>query len=399
MVITLPMVFLLLDFWPLGRIQWQRWRPEWSTLVPLLREKLPLFCLIAVSAWVTYAAQLASGAVVVDRLPLWLRLTNAVQSYAVYLRQTIWPVGLSAFYPYDQGPVSWWRLALALVVLGGVSVAAWRGRQRLPGLTVGWFWFLGTLVPVIGLVQVGGQAHADRYTYLPSMGLGIALVGTMSAVVGRVPILRLPVITAAVAGLAAYVFVTQSQLQHWRSSELLFTRAVVVSPGSALAWTNLGAAQLAQRRTVDAVASYQRAVELVPAKDTRAGLATALAADGQVAAAIKIFDQLEADFPEDSKLANNLAWILATDADPTNRRPDDAVQLAERANRLTAGADPMILDTLAAAYASAARFDEAVAAADRCIALAMQRRAPEFAQSVERRRALYLTGRPYVEAR
>ncbi len=177
MVVTLPFVLLLLDYWPLGRTLWTRSVVGHNAQLrfgELVWEKIPFFALAAVSCGVTIWAQHSGGAISsLERLPLGPRMVNAVVSYARYMKKTVWPSGLAFYYPYRA-----WSPGAVIVsgaILVAVSSLVIRGARREPYLAVGWFWFLGTLVPAIGLVQVGGQSMADRYTYLPLTGLFIML--------------------------------------------------------------------------------------------------------------------------------------------------------------------------------------------------------------------------------
>ena len=184
MLVTWPFVLLLLDYWPLHRFQWQRATGTAGfvrALVPLVREKLPLFCLVAASMVITLIAQSHGGAVrtLVD-VPVSLRLSNAVVSYAKYLFLTVWPSDLAVYYPFSHTGVPLWQLVCAIALLGVITVLALRQASERPYLLVGWLWFVGTLVPVIGLVQVGGAAMADRYNYIPSIGLFVAVVFGLS---------------------------------------------------------------------------------------------------------------------------------------------------------------------------------------------------------------------------
>ena len=165
MIVTLPLVLLLLDMWPLRR-------------VGSYREKLPFFALSGVAAIITYLAQQGSGAVkALDAIPLGLRMQNALVSYAVYILKVLWPTGLAVFYPY---PPRWpaWQVSVATLLIAALSALVLRQRRERPYLAVGWLWYLVTLVPVIGLVQVGAQARADRYMYVPMVGLSICWLGS-----------------------------------------------------------------------------------------------------------------------------------------------------------------------------------------------------------------------------
>jgi protein O-mannosyl-transferase len=238
MVVTLPFVLLLLDFWPLQRVL--RWTPAPQTLslslpqAPLWRlvlEKLPLLALSAASSWVTLVAQ--RHAMATD-LPAVVRLANAITTYVAYLGKMLWPAHLSVFYPYNDRGIPWWQVLLCLLFLAGVSAAVLRARSR-PYLAVGWFWFLGTLVPVIGLIQVGEQEMADRYAYLPLLGIFVMLVWAGAELVqSRRWNLR---VCAAAAGLvlAALWLLTWQQIGIWHSNYDLFTHAFYVAQDKSVA--------------------------------------------------------------------------------------------------------------------------------------------------------------------
>ncbi|MGI9591440.1 MAG: hypothetical protein ACR2P8_08730, partial [Myxococcota bacterium] len=255
----------------------------------------------------------------------------------------------------------------ALAVLAGITAAALRSARRLPAVTVGWLWFGITLLPVVGLVQVGSQAMADRYMYLPLVGLAILVAWGAPALLARLGLGSGPTRTllaiAACFAVAGLVVGTRLQLRHWRDSEALMRHALVVTEANFIAHAHLGAALRAQGRAEEAAAAWRESARLRP------GYAT---------------------------VANNLAWLLATHRDPRVRAPGEAVVPAERA-AAGAGEDPAVLDTLAAAYAAAGRFEEALASTQRAAHAAREQGRPELAQAIERRRDLYRRGGPWVE--
>ncbi|HJQ75475.1 MAG TPA: tetratricopeptide repeat protein, partial [Gaiellaceae bacterium] len=262
MVVTLPFALLLLDVWPLGRL-----RLEWAarrTWMPLVLEKVPLLVLALATSAVVYMAQSAGGAVTpltVQRFPL--RVANALLSYVTYLGMTLWPSGLAIFYPYREIYPPW-QVAGAALLIGGVTAGALRWARRAPYVLVGWLWYLGTLVPVIGIVRAGDQSMADRFTYIPHVGLFVAVVwGVAELTAGwRARDRVLPAAVATV--LAACVVVTELQLPHWRDSFALFGHALAVTERSALAHTNYGYALLERKRPTEALDHFRQAVELRP---------------------------------------------------------------------------------------------------------------------------------------
>ena len=222
MGVTLPLVFLLLDYWPLRRYPHLSLRSRW---LRLMAEKLPLLLMSAASSAVTIAAQRAGGAVAeASALPLYVRLENAIVSYVGYMERTLWPAGLSVFYPHRQHALPLPEVVASAVLLTGITLAVlyWR-RERY--LVVGWFFFLITLVPVIGIVQVGRQAMADRYSYIPCVGLFVLIAWGLGDLADMNPSLRLVPITAAFCLTAGLAAVTVHYLAYWQNGTLLFTRA------------------------------------------------------------------------------------------------------------------------------------------------------------------------------
>ena len=302
MLVTLPFVLLLLDFWPLQRIsnfKFQISNPEnaapppsaagspFSTISFLLFEKWPFFLLTAAACVITIFAQRDEAMVPLQRVPLGLRLENMVAAYAGYLWQTVWPARLAIFYPLP-GQIPVWHVALAATVLLTISIFAWRERERRPYLLVGWLWYLGTLVPVIGLVQVGDQAMADRYTYFPLIGIFLAatfLINDLAAA-NRIS----PRVLGWLAGvvLAWCLLMTERQLACWRDSETVFTHALAVTRDNALAHLNLGAAYQDQNRLVEALAEYHEVLRLDPAREEAYNnIARILSDEGKPAAALE----------------------------------------------------------------------------------------------------------------
>lgn len=280
MLVTLPCVMLLLDYWPLARFQSGRARQ-------LLIEKIPFFVLTVAASAVTLAVQNQGGAVnPVDRFPLDARVGNALISYCRYLGKFFWPTDLAIFYPH---PVYWPLddVLLAAFFLGGVSAALFLMRKTYPFMLMGWLWFVGTLVPVIGLVQVGEQSMADRYSYIPSLGLFVAIIWG-AAELCRFQ--RLGVKALSVAGAAALVvclILTRQQLEYWKSSETIYKHAIAVTENNAFAINNLGCALLSHGQIDEAVDYLQEGLRLRPAvAECQNNLANALLAKGRVDEAI-----------------------------------------------------------------------------------------------------------------
>ena len=258
MLVTLPFVLLLLDYWPLGRMERGT---GFSLPVRLVYEKIPLVVLAAASCAATLWAQTVAIAGN-EHLPLGVRMANAAVSYAGYIYQTFYPAGLAVFYPFQPDGVSLWHVGGALLLLLGITAAAVVFGRRCPWLPVGWFWYLGMLVPVIGLVQVGGQSMADRYTYLPQIGLAIVVAWGAQRVLESWPGRAWVWGVAAAATLGALIAVAYSQTSTWRDSETLWKHTLDCTSNNARAHDSLGNA-LARRGNVDeAIAHYRRSLEI-----------------------------------------------------------------------------------------------------------------------------------------
>jgi tetratricopeptide (TPR) repeat protein len=267
MLVTLPCIFLLLDFWPLERLFFRP--PENSpgsktgifrSFASLLLEKWPFFALAAVSCVVTFFAQKNGGAMVsMARVPLDYRIENAPIAVVRYVFKLFWPSDLSAI--YLLGHIEWWQAILSASGLILVSAAAWCWRKSKPYLIVGWLWFLGMLVPVIGLVQVGSQSMADRYTYLPSIGFFLSVVLLAADGLARFQTPRIIVTGISLLSLAACISLTERQLPAWHDSETLFRHAIANEPRNVLAMINLGVILQDEGRFDEALAIYQRAEE------------------------------------------------------------------------------------------------------------------------------------------
>ena len=289
MVVTLPAALLLLDLWPLRRVRLAGIGDDATTDVrtpaPLavpavVREYAPLFAIALAAAIVTFLAQRSSGAVAtLTALPLGFRLQNAVVTYAGYLWSLLWPTQLAVFYPYRTLPVAEVSAALALLV--ALSVLAWRTRRTRPYLLVGWLWYLGTLVPVIGIVKAGDQAMADRFTYLPAIGIFLAATWAIADAASRDPRTRRALVPAAVLVAIACLLTTRRQVEHWRDSVTLFRHALAVTSRNHLAELNLAAA-LVERGDVAAGLEHARAAQALRPEDVKAlaTLGTALARSG-----------------------------------------------------------------------------------------------------------------------
>jgi Flp pilus assembly protein TadD len=265
MLVTWPFVMLLLDYWPLGRWQSAKSRAQGWNLRKLIIEKIPLFALVAASAVVTSIAQSHGGAVrTFEEASLALRLSNALVSYAKYLLLAFWPNDLAVFYPFPRAGIPGWQIIGAALLLIGITAFCVFERKIRPYLIVGWLWFLGTLVPVIGLVQVGGQTMADRYFYIPSIGLFIAIVFGLANIAERRRVA--PWLTAAIANVVVLVLatLTNAQIHRWTDSVTLLEHALAVTPPKAAIEYHLGLALYRSGQLDEAAAHFEKALQLAP---------------------------------------------------------------------------------------------------------------------------------------
>lgn len=279
MAVTLPVLLLILDFWPLGRFTSR------SAARAALIEKLPLFVAAVIVAGVTFFAQQQSGSVsTLDAIGIGRRLQTAIVAVAAYASQTIWPTRLAVFYPFVPPPG--WLVVITAGGLLGAFVAAFKVRHTRPWIFAGLTWFICLLLPVLGLVQVGLQAHADRYTYLPQIGLLIALTWTVADWFDR-PASRRVLAAVATVVLAALILRTTDQLKTWRSSFSLFEHAVAVTPPNAVAHNGLALAYLEDGQTSRSLDHFRTAISIWPDyAEAHTGLAATLLKLGEAREAV-----------------------------------------------------------------------------------------------------------------
>jgi len=427
MLVTLPFVLLLLDYWPLGRFETHRSNTG-RRLLQLVLEKIPLIALSAVSSIVTFLAQ--RGAIGwTEQLPMSARISNALVAYVIYIRQMFWPARLAVFYPHPENRLPVLEISLAFIVLVGITAAAFVFRKKAPYFMTGWLWYLGMLVPVIGLVQVGWQGHADRYTYLPQIGLYIAVTWGVTDLTHSWRFQRMALGVAALIVVGALSWRGRLQTSYWRDSETLFTHALAVTsnndvalnnlgiifldkgqlddaisklqaaidlrPENAPAHDNLAKALLKKGQVTEAMVHYRKFLELEPASvEARNTLGTALIQQGHVREAMDLWQESLAIQPENGNAASNLAWVFATCPEDSIRDGTRAAELGETALRISGGKIPMIYKVLAAAYAENGRFADAVETAKRGAELATTQGNPALATELESNLALYQSGTP-----
>jgi protein O-mannosyl-transferase len=269
MLVTLPFVLLLLDYWPLKRFQLRSSDDENPEMprrfhLGLIREKIPLFLLSAASCIVTYFVQKSGGAVnSLVAIPFDIRIANVLVSYVSYIGKMIWPQNLAVLYPYQMSIALWKIIGSGLLIII-ISVAVFRMLRSKPYLAVGWLWYLGTLVPVIGIVQVGSQAMADRYTYVPSIGLFLMVTWGISDWISKKHYGKIGLFTAMASILSILIITSRVQVKYWSNSVRLFEHAINVTSNNSTAQLNLGAALTTQGNIEKAVKHYKAALKIKP---------------------------------------------------------------------------------------------------------------------------------------
>jgi tetratricopeptide (TPR) repeat protein len=364
MLVTLPFVLLLLDWWPLRRFEPAR------GFMRLVTEKLPFFALAIGSSAATLIAQSRGGAVSsVDVLPLGARLANALVSYAQYLGQTLWPLDLAVLYPHPRAGVPVGQVLISCGVVGGLTLLALVWRRSRPSFLVGWLWYLGTLVPVIGLVQVGLQARADRYMYLPMVGLSVMVAWLVPERWARSRQARAAAGAAAVLVLAACAFATRKQAALWKDDLTLFGHTARVTDDNVFAVLKVAAVLEESGRVEEALARYNEVVAMHPAHaEAHAALGRLERRQGRLDEALKHFEAA-------LTLRPDLAIALAGKAELLAERGD-----LEQARELYAAAvksDPSVPDTrnaLAILHVQLGDAEQGIAEFERAIELSRGRR-------------------------
>ena len=453
MLVTTPAVLLLLDYWPLNRLA------DLKSFWRLGAKKIPLFALSAASSVSALALQVQSPSSV-GQLPFLWRLENAVVTYLTYIWEIFWPTNLAVFYPHPDNRLPLWQVLLAAVILFAISMIAYVSRRARPYLLVGWLWYLIMLLPVIGIIEVGLQGHADRYTYLPHVGLYIALTWFIVDLSQSWPY-RNEILTGAGALVVVVLgFAAWRQTTYWQNSETLWTRTLAVTQDNDVALTNLGTSLMEQGQLDEALSYFQKALAVrsrsehrhynfslaliqnsignVLARESRLdeaivhlrqatefrpdypdahyNLGTALFQKGDLDGAIaewrttlsihpydagahtslgnalvqkgllpEAADHYEKALQSDPDAIlplNNLAWVMSTGPDDSLRNNEIAVKLAMKANQLSKEANPVFIRTLAAAYAQAGQFENAIETARRAAEQANRQGQQQFARQM-----------------
>jgi len=322
-IVTLPAIFLLMDFWPLRRVRLDAGdtRPLKRSVKTLLLEKIPLLMLSVGACVGTMLTQMAGGTVgTLAKYPLQSRICNALVCYVIYLKKMVIPTNLAVFYPNHQDKTLW-MAALAFIALGAITGLVLLRRDRSPWLAVGWLWFCGAMVPMIGLVQSGGQSMADRFTYLPMIGIVIAAAWSVPQWMFETARGRAMLGSATVAVLIAMSLGTRQQISYWQNSETLMSHAIAVTSGNHVAHNNLGFELARQGRMAEAKTQYLAALEANPGFSVaHNGLGTILARQGDRAGAIAQYSIAVKLNPENEVAHRNLGVQLAAAG-----RIDDAI--------------------------------------------------------------------------
>ena len=271
MLVTLPFVLLLLDYWPLGRFRHQSLVESESspyksaTALGLIIEKIPLLIIVIISCAVTYLAQQGGGAIrLSETFPLKLRIANAFVSYISYIAKMFYPVSLAVLYPHSEGSLQLWQSVASLALLVVISVLIILAARRRGFLLVGWFWYLGTLIPVIGFVQVGVQAIADRYTYVPLVGIFIMLAWSFAGLVRKLSLPKLVIALPTGLLIIAMLICTRIQLRYWKDSFTLFKHTLDVTENNYVMHLNFGGALFQKGRFDEAIDHFKQALKINP---------------------------------------------------------------------------------------------------------------------------------------
>ena len=310
-LVTLPFALLLLDYWPLERFPADPGgRNVFFIPRPLIAEKIPFFVLTLFSCIATVLAQ-RKAIVITDKLPFADRIGNALVSYAIYLKEMVFPAGLVVLHPHPANHLALWEVVLAILVLGSISAGVLAFGRSHPYLLTGWLWYLGMLVPMIGLVQVGWQAHADRYTYLPQIGLSIAIAWMAGDLCAKKPELRIAAWVAGPVTIAALMWCAWLQTSYWRDSESLWNRTLQITADNDVVENGLGAALAKNGRVDEAIPHYQRALAFNPgSSEAHYNLGMALQQKGLAEEAAAHYQKTIELEPDSAGARNNLGTIF-----------------------------------------------------------------------------------------
>lgn len=429
MLVTLPFVLLLLDYWPLKRFGFrQQDRPQFWKLV---KEKIPLFALVVISCIVTFLVQQKAGAMSLgEKLSFSARIGNVFVSYVTYLVKMVYPSRLAVLYPYYNLPL--WRPVVSLLILAGITAFVIYFTRSKRYLVVGWLWYLGTLVPVIGFIQVGSQSMADRYTYLPSIGIFIIIVWGVSNLLAQMQYKKVILSIVSSIILAVFLFFTRLQLSYWRDGLNLFSYASRVTVNNYFMHNLYGEELLKKARANEALLEFDEAMRIFPSyadaisnkgrvyflrgnynlavkfikealmhdpklAEAHGYLGEALVQLDRISEGIEHYYQCIELNPFWAEAINNLAWLRATCKEEKFRDPKEAIMLAKKACELNRYENPGVLDTLAASYAANGQFERAIEISEKALDLINKLKQNEIESQVLEHLRLYRSGKAYIE--
>lgn len=365
MLVTLPFVLLLVDYWPLKRVEIQgqindkksvpdQFPAAKQNFLGLIKEKFPLFILSAIFSYLTILMQVYVKAVVdIQTFPLMYRAGNAFISYATYIRKIIWPYDLTVFYPFEYS-MSLWHVSISFIIIIVATVLACTYFHKYSFLFVGWFWYLGALVPVIGLVQVGSQAMADRYVYVPSIGIFIIIAWGLSCLLHK----RIPSKTRvliAVLLIGGLTFMSHQQVKFWKDTLTLFSRTVAMKENNAFAHSNIAGALLEQNKVEEAMSHLQKAITLMPNDyNTLVRKARVYYVRGDHGSAVATLKRAIKTHPDYLRAYDDLYKILIA-----NGKTEEALKEYENAVKANQGV-PEFCISYGNVLASNGKFDEAI---------------------------------------
>ena len=399
MLVTLPCVLLLLDWWPLQRLRFAKSLSPPRSASYLVWEKIPLFLLSIISSIITFVVQQSSGAMSsLEHMPFGIRLANAAVSYMTYIAKTFWPFPMAVLYPHPESSLSIWPALMSLLLLLAVSCFVIRFTPKRGYFPVGWLWYLGTLVPVIGLVQVGRQAMADRYTYLPSIGLFIMIAWGWADLCSCLGLSRTIRALVASAAIGLMTIATCIHLPNWKDSSRLFLHALAVTENNYVIHNNYGGFLYEQGRFEEAVLHVRQALQIRPSHvKAQENLGKIYWRQGKIRQATDAWQKALHIDPDQIDPANNLAWIKATHHDPALCDSEEALRLARHACEVDRYQRPELLDTLAAAYAAVGNYSEAIDHAQEAIELARRRNQHPLVDKIYKHLECYQHNERYID--
>jgi len=324
MLVTLPLVLFLMDYWPLARFRLDiPIQTQWHNIRKLILEKIPyltIACLFSIIA-------IAAGNKAVNQfLPFNIRIGNAIQSYLIYLQKTFWPSNLSIFYPYPVEITVWPILTTCFILAGITGLALWM-RKRFPFLIAGWLWYLITLIPVLGIIQVGTQAYADRYTYIPLIGIFVMICWTIPLLARNLPYCRILIYIGGGILLITCIVISRAQVSYWQDSNKLMTHALEVTQNNYVAQTSLGIVLMKKGQTAEAINHFEEAIRINPLYAyAQNNLGLLLSQQGRVEEALPHLNEAIQINPNYADAYSNLADLLRR----TNRN-EEALEACRKA--------------------------------------------------------------------